>query len=453
MKKESATPRLRWSLLLACAAAVVLLLINEANWRRSSSALQEVQSAQHMRIGIGRLMRAAIDAETGQRGYLLTGDSVYLAPYRNANGEMDEVLASLEATLDLHPEDRADFERLRHFLTLKRGEMELTLRLREQGRDAAWQFVMSSDVGEQHMQQVRLHAERLIAAGNAHIEQAFEQIDQSLLYSRVSMAGMVALSLLAFMLYLRQSDALLQRSLGERDRLEALVSERTASLRELATHLQQVREDERGYLARELHDELGALLTAAKLDVARLKSRLDPGVQDLHTRLSHLTQTLNQGIALKRRIVEDLRPSALSHLGLVAALDILAREFSQRLELPVQSELEEVSLPETLQIAVYRLVQEAFTNIGKYARAHHVHLRLFRDGSMLCVQVEDDGQGFDPQRVGHGHHGLAGMRHRVEGLGGRLEVHSRPGKGTCIDAYLPLAQPEPAPAAQAQPVG
>ena len=102
--------------------------------------------------------------------------------------------------------------------------------------------------------------------------------------------------------------------------------ERTASLAELATHLQDVRETERGYLARELHDELGSLLTAAKLDVARLKSRL-ADTPDAAQRLQHLTELLNSGIALKRRIIEDLRPSSLSNLGLVASLEILGREF------------------------------------------------------------------------------------------------------------------------------
>lgn len=117
-------------------------------------------------------------------------------------------------------------------------------------------------------------------------------------------AVVTAIGLLAFFMYLRQANALQvvsQREQAllehERDRLEALVRERTASLSELASHLQQVREDERGHLARELHDELGALLTAAKLDVARLKSKLDVNAPDVTERLKHLTDTLNSGIA------------------------------------------------------------------------------------------------------------------------------------------------------------
>ena len=143
-----------------------------------------------------------------------------------------------------------------------------------------------------------------------------------------------------------------------------------AQLKELAQHLQTIREDERSHLARELHDELGALLTAAKLDVARLKSRLGSTVTaDATERLAHLNEPLNGGIALKRRIIEDLRPSSLSNLGLVAALEIQLREFGARSEITVVDELEHVELAPAAQLTVYRLVQDALTNTVKYPTA------------------------------------------------------------------------------------
>ena len=155
--------------------------------------------------------------------------------------------------------------------------------------------------------------------------------------------------------------------------LEAEVAARTEQLRELAQHLQTIREDERSRLARELHDELGALLTAAKLDVARLKSRLGATITpDATERLAHLNETLNGGIALKRRIIEDLRPSSLSNLGLVAALEILLREFAARSEIEVVDELGRSSSMPAAQLTVYRLVQEALTNVVKYAKAREV---------------------------------------------------------------------------------
>ena len=194
-----------------------------------------------------------------------------------------------------------------------------------------------------------------------------ESVYQTLLLNRLGVTAMTALSLLALFMYLRQTAALDRQRAeqqdvvqAERDRLEVEVAARTAQLRELALHLQTVREDERSHLARELHDELGALLTAAKLDAARLqlaaRARRRPRSTE---RLSHLNEALNSGIALKRRIIEDLRPSSLSNLGLVAALEILARDFSARMELPVECDLHPVSLGPSADLTVYRLVQEA----------------------------------------------------------------------------------------------
>src|SRR5262249_180937 len=154
----------------------------------------------------------------------------------------------------------------------------------------------------------------------------------------------------------RHTDEEARRIESERDRLEAEVTARTRQLKELAQHLQTIREDERSRLARELHDELGALLTAAKLDPARLKSRSGKSTPpEIVERIAHLNETLNGGIALKRRIIEDLRPSSLSNLGLVAALEILIREFGQRSEIKVSEDLEHVDLGPAAQLTVYRL--------------------------------------------------------------------------------------------------
>ena len=215
---------------------------------------------------------------------------------------------------------------------------------------------------------------------------------------------------------------------------------RTTSLAELATHLQQVREQERGHLARELHDELGALMTAAKLDVARLKSRVDGTSPEVAQRLQHLTECLNSGIALKRRIIEDLRPSSLANLGLSASLEILAREFSEQTGIQVETRLEAVALDESRQLTVYRLVQESLTNIAKYAQAQHVRISVGsadQGARMVEIHVVDDGVGFDAAGMKPSTHGLAGMRHRVEAAGGRFCVESAPGRGTRVRAQLP----------------
>ena len=433
------------SLPMALLAAMVLVGINEVGHMRSQDAVEQLAQGLTTRSDVNKLLQSMLDAETGQRGYLLTGNETYLEPYDKAVATVQTNLDSLRMQFMGAPADMQEFALLSRQISRKLAEMELSLRLRRQGNEDAWKFILNTDVGKEHMEAIRQHAQELIARSDKRLQQGREQIEQSLMLSRIGIATVTAIGLLAFYMYLRQTQAVQTVNLREqevlereRDRLEGLVRDRTATLSELANHLQQVREEERGHLARELHDELGALLTAAKLDVERLKSKIDATAPDVSERLKHLTETLNSGIALKRRIIEDLRPSSLSNLGLTAALEILTREYAERAGIDVETSLEPVQLPDAAQLTVYRMVQEALTNIGKYAKASKVLVSVHGYPTHVAVQVRDDGVGFDPGTVRPTSHGLAGMRHRVEAAGGRLTLTSRPGNGTLLSAVLPL---------------
>ena len=450
--------RMALSLPMALLAAAVLVGINETGHMRSQDAVNQMSQWQVTRAAVNSLLQSMLDAETGQRGYLLTGNDTYLEPYDKAMTAVQSHLDTLRNQFVDSKEDLQEVAHLSRQVSRKLAEMELSLRLRRQGNEDAWKFVLHTDMGRENMDEIRKHAHALIERSSAKVKLGQDQILQSLMLSRIVIATVTAIGLLAFFMYLRQAQALLlvnQREQAmlehERDRLESLVRERTATLSELANHLQQVREDERGHLARELHDELGALLTAAKLDVARLKSKIDASVPDVAERLKHLTDTLNSGIALKRRIIEDLRPSSLSHLGLTAALEILTREYAQRAGIEVETNLEPVELPPAAQLTVYRMVQEALTNIGKYAKASKVLVSVHGHPTHVAVQVRDNGQGFDPAEVRPTSHGLSGMRHRVESAGGRLSITSRPGSGTLVSAVLPTQRAAAPTAAAADP--
>ena len=127
----------------------------------------------------------------------------------------------------------------------------------------------------------------------------------------------------------------------------------------------------------------------------------------------------------------------MSNLGLTAALEILAREYGERAGIEVDTSLEAVDLPDASQLTVYRMVQEALTNVGKYANAKKVLISVHAYPTHVAVDVRDDGIGFDTGSVRPASHGLAGMRHRVEAAGGRLSITSRPGNGTLLSAVLP----------------
>ena len=450
--RRSTLPRTTLSLLLATIAALVLIGINEIGFVESSRALGDIEAATHTRSDLNRVLQLVLDAETGSRGYLLTGDPRYLEPYNSAVADVGQVLEALRAIYPPAGNEAKVLGELTADVHRKLAEMDLSVRMRKQGSEDAWKFILGTDVGKEHMDSIRIEAAKLIDAATARVRVSQTQVRKSLQLSRIGISGASLIALIAFWLYLRQTNALKDAGerqqevlQAERDLLERQVRERTASLAELATHLQDVREEERGHLARELHDELGALLTAAKLDVARLKSRLGAqAAPEIAQRLQHLTEALNSGIALKRRIIEDLRPSSLSNLGLSASLEILAREFSDRSGAEVTTNLEPVQLDESRQLTVYRLVQESLTNVGKYAEARQVEITLRNYGGQVEVDIKDDGKGFDPARIKPSTHGLAGMRHRVEAAGGRLAVSSALGSGTRISAVLPSSPPAPA---------
>jgi signal transduction histidine kinase len=431
---------------LAALAALAMLAISEASYQDATSSLDRLGERGTARGKLNDLVKSLLDAETGERGYLLTDRREYLKPYNLALVETRSLLAWLTDYYSKDPKTAPVMSDIAKESEAKLSELATTIDMHDRGVENAWRELLLSDIGREKMEHVRTLGEQLIDYETARVSVGRKSVYDTLLLNRIGVSAMAAVSLLALFMYLRQTATLdraladeAQRVGGERDRLESVVAARTAQLRELAQHLQTIREDERSHLARELHDELGALLTAAKLDVARLKSRLGAtATPDAIERLAHLNEALNGGIALKRRIIEDLRPSSLSNLGLVAALEILLREFAARSEIKIVDDLQNVELSAASQLTVYRLVQEALTNVVKYAKAREVVVTLAPvAGGGAKVSVRDDGVGFDTDVPRLARHGLIGMRYRVEAEGGTMRLVSSPGAGTLIEATLP----------------
>jgi signal transduction histidine kinase len=220
--------------------------------------------------------------------------------------------------------------------------------------------------------------------------------------------------------------------------LERLVEERTRELSALSTHLQDLTEKEKAALARNLHDELGGLLTAAKMDLSWLQSRI-AGDPDIVARLHQLGAVLDEAMDVKRRVVEDLRPSLLDHFGLPTALrayvESVCAKSDLRADIAIAAEAE---FPKDIAIALFRVVQEGMTNVVRHAHAHTVRLELEFDGELCCLALIDDGEGIDLAHPSfRWSHGLTGMRQRVRALGGRFSLDSERGRGTRLRLELP----------------
>lgn len=254
----------------------------------------------------------------------------------------------------------------------------------------------------------------------------------------------------------RAADAL-QRAKAE---LEERVSERTRALstalqqvRELAARAEAVREEERTRIAREVHDELGSLLVALKMDVNWMDKRLAEQGQrsaeaadDMRSRMrckcQNMSRLIENAVDNVGRIITDLRPSILDHQGLWAALEWQAQEFVASAELALDwcMEVDEtLELPEPVAMAVFRIFQEMLSNVGRHAHASRLRIAIATDGQALTLAVQDDGVGAPPQAFAASDAwGVMGMRERARHFGGEIDITSAPGQGTTMRLRLAL---------------
>ncbi|MCG2615525.1 sensor histidine kinase [Terrimonas sp. NA20] len=213
-------------------------------------------------------------------------------------------------------------------------------------------------------------------------------------------------------------------------------------LRELSAHLQNIREEERIHIAREMHDELGQLLTGFKMDVISVKRKMGQPVDPkILTRLDTMEATSDEAIKFVRKLSAELRPSLLDDLGLIAALEWHSQEFERRYSIRTifQSEMQEIAIAPLIGTGVFRIFQESLTNIARHAGAHQIKATLKLSNSSLKLTITDDGEGFDPdgQRKTLG---LLGMKERAIMIGGELDIYSSPGRGTTITVTIPSTQ-------------
>ena len=253
------------------------------------------------------------------------------------------------------------------------------------------------------------------------------------------------------LLRIQQAEAALRQA---HDKLEHRVRERTAelaeandALRSMSLRLVEVQEKERRFLARELHDEVGQVLTGLKMVVDQSLPLAPP---PLKQRLDQAVDLINDLVGRIRQMSLDLRPQMLDDLGLLPALEWHFRRYTQQTGIAVEFQHNPLygRLPSSIETALYRVTQEALTNVARHARVKSVTARLWVDEERAGVQVQDQGAGFDPAAAvaARASTGVAGMKERAELLGGEFTLESKPGQGTRLTVELPLAQGAEVPA-------
>ncbi len=417
-----------------------------ASYMQASAGLEALKlygiSSQHAGH-LDRMHQLFLERQAAARGYALTRDPAYLTSYRETAAKIQDSLKIVHQ--DLRDPFRAETAELVKQAQAMAAHLDAVVARIERGEQPEnnW-FDQGTLAMAAYKRQHNIMKAELLTEGLEDVRRSVRGFENA----RISTVLLAIASLLLLLMSISQKQK--QQELREKiqhmlkaenDRLEREVRHRTEELANLATYLTEVREKERLHLAREMHDELGALLTAAKLDADWIERTLPPESRALVAqRMTRLRQSLTSGITLKRRITNDLRPALLYDLGLIEALRALIEEFRHSEEaIDVQAELPEAEpeLSEAVSLSLFRIVQEAFTNIRKYAQARHVRVALRITPKTIELTIEDDGIGFDPNSPKLARHGLAGIKHRVFTHGGQLDIRTAPGAGVTIHAVLP----------------
>jgi PAS domain S-box-containing protein len=231
------------------------------------------------------------------------------------------------------------------------------------------------------------------------------------------------------------------RDLTERKKAEQELKHSYEAIRELVTHLQDIREEERLKMAQEVHDELGQQLTIMKMDVSWLDQKLTGENPALKEKTTALKQTIDATVKTVRRIASELRPSVLDDMGLAVAIEWQTREIEKRSGIKINiDEVNDVpALGDHNKINLFRVVQESLTNVVRYAQATEVKITLKQTDEDIRLTVKDNGIGFDPQTIAVKKTlGILGMRERISALGGSFKLESKPGHGTTVSVCVPL---------------
>jgi signal transduction histidine kinase len=428
----------------------------EIGYRRLEFANRAMSAALEMETAVNETLALIGEAESGQRGFLLTGDPTYLKPYKAALPKIDQTFAKLRELINANGTavmiDHAG--QLNVLIGKKLNELESTLALNERnGREAAFQL-LDTGLGQRLMEDIRSQAQSILDELRESSRRGGRRWSQDIEFGRVGMLTMTAFTIaLLFVVWalarreISAREAKRRMLIEEQRRLEQEVAARTEELSELSTYLQTVREEEKSRLARDIHDELGGILVGAKMDVAWAMQRCRATLPEAAEKLDRALTILDEGVEMKRRIIEELRPTLLDNLGISSALDWQVRQTCERAGLQCELNLADLELPPQVSIAIYRIVQEALTNIVKYASARTVEVELLGDDEGVSLVVHDDGAGLpagvESNRLSHG---IMGMRQRVRALNGSFKIGSRPGSGTTVEVFIPL----PAPAAAGQ---
>lgn len=431
--------------LLAVHAGVDALDRARARAIESRSVIVEV-------IGIKSVL---FEAESAQRGYLYTDGVEYLAPLSDAADEVSARIEKLRVVIGDDHGAKQLLEKLQATATERIAELNRTVAVQQMGRRDAARAIVMTNQGKQLMAEFETDVSRLLNTQQQRWDGLLVKAEDIQLAIRWGFAAILlinALLLLAGAMTIMRDISRKRAQLVLLDQHAAVlateVETRAEELRALSAYLLRVQEEERLHIARELHDELGGTLSAIKMDIVMGRDAAAKRSDEKSVaRFQRALTAVDGAVQFVRRLIEDLRPTLLDNIGLEAALRSMIEQFCERCSIRCEISLPEgeLDLTSAQSTALYRICQEALTNIMKYAKARTVHLTLTSDGSYWTLVLADDGVGLEATKPNRAtSHGLLGMRERIVALGGTFDIRGPAGRGTTLTATFPVTPREPA---------
>ncbi len=389
-----------------------------------------------------------MDAESSIRGYFMSDNKVYLGPLKTAKNQLEKEFAGLEELLRDSPGQTKNLAQLHVLFKKKMTIIEESINVYNDGGLEEITKITKLGEGREVMDEIRLLIIIMVREQNdvqiARGERFYKEYKNAVFLGiSINTSAIIVLVLFYRLIrrnYLKRLDAENELQMLNNG-LEKMVFMRTEQMSVLSRHLINVSEQEKAKLARDLHDELGACLTAINMDVASVMGKLKTTEPLLSGQLQRAREALLETVNLKRRIIENLRPSLLDNLGLPTALRSHCEDFTKITGLPCKVTIsDEIGDIDPLRsIALFRITQESLTNITKYAQASSVKVSLRAEEGGLRLRIIDDGIGIAMDTVYRPmSHGILGMRERVLLLNGTFTVQNDINKrGTIIEAFIP----------------
>jgi signal transduction histidine kinase len=434
-----------WPLLAASFGALILLIsLSGLALRRHAQQIQrEVMETQRAYLEHNRVLEElrfqTLSLAIELRDYLLdSGPETIGDQQKHLLERRKKLLSALDGVDRLPANDAAQVAELRRQIDSYWDSVDAALHWTAAEKRERWtEFVRGRLLPSREA--VLDQAARLGADNLAFLDQRQNSLREALDDVQTYIGRVLALVLVLGVMISGITIARITRLEKRAGRYSKDVEQVSEELRLLSQKLVQVQEAERKSLSRELHDEVGQMMTALRMELGSAEERLGVSAPQALSHLKAAAALAEQTLRSVRGLARGLRPSMLDELGLAPALNWLAREYTKHTGIQVGLNMDGSldHLPEDYRICIYRVVQEALTNCARHARAQEVRLDLQRVGNALSLTIQDDGDGFDPGNGAKGI-GLLGMKERVRELGGVLTIASAADEGTLLTVHIPL---------------